>query len=130
MHLNRITCCSHTFTSRDIQSRLMSQKQALGTNDPNFYGGNVTTFAEAECPECKTPYLLWMRPDGQTYKVITMSSMEPQESIEAPDDDQDIPPDFNAMNKSQLREFLDKHEIQYTPQSGEERLRELAKAFV
>lgn len=107
----------------------MRQKEALGTNDPNLYGGNVTIFAETECPECQTPYMLWMRPECQSYKIVTISSIEPKEAVEAPDDEPDAP-DFDAMDKAALRAFLDKHEIPYTPQSGEDRLRELAKAFI
>lgn len=75
-HLQRTTCCDHTFTANDIQGRIMSQREALGSYDPKLYGGTVKQFAKAECPACQTPYMLWMYPKGRNYHIVTMSEIE------------------------------------------------------
>jgi len=65
----------------------MSQQEALGTNDVNLYGGNVKKFAKARC-ECGKKYLLWLKPEYNTFRVITMSNIaseviqEEKETIE------------------------------------------------
>ena len=60
-HLKTTQCCGHTFTANDIKGRLMSQQEALGTNDPHLYGGNVERFAKTECPNCGKEYIMWMK---------------------------------------------------------------------
>lgn len=76
MHLNTTRCCNHTFTAKDIQGRIMSQKEALGTNDLHLFGGNVKRFADTECPECGKKYLLWLKPEKNSYTVKTISLSE------------------------------------------------------
>lgn len=76
MHLHTTKCCNHTFTANDIQGRLMTQEEALGTNDVNLYGGNVKSFAKTTCPECGKEYLLWLKPQSGTYQVLTISKKQ------------------------------------------------------
>ncbi|MEK4263674.1 hypothetical protein [Paenibacillus sp. FSL L8-0499] len=72
-HLNRTTCCDHTFTFQDIQGRVLTQQQALGTNQHKLYGGNAKYFAKTQCPSCSKAYLMWLMPKSPNYKVLTIS---------------------------------------------------------
>lgn len=71
-HLNTTECCNHTFTFADLQGRVLTQVQALGTNFKR-YGGNAKYFGRAQCPECKKKYLMWLMPKSPNYKVLTIS---------------------------------------------------------
>lgn len=72
-HLGKTKCCGHCFTANDIQGKLMSQQEALGTNDVHLYGGNAKRFANATCPTCDTKYIMWLKPEGGSYRVLTIS---------------------------------------------------------
>jgi hypothetical protein len=80
IHLSRTTCCGHQFTAQDIKGRLMSQQEALGTNDSHLWGGNAERFARTECPECGTKYIMWLKRQAPNYRVLTLSEVkeEPQ----------------------------------------------------
>ena len=73
MHLQKIQCCNHTFTASDIQGPLMSQAQVFGKREHQLYGGNAKRFANTTCPECGKGYILWLKQQGQTWKVLTIS---------------------------------------------------------
>ncbi|HYD91738.1 MAG TPA: hypothetical protein VEA37_09665 [Flavobacterium sp.] len=76
MHLNTTKCCNHTFTGNDVTPPLLNQEQVFGSYDPNLYGGNVEKFTKAKCPECGRSLLLWLKPEDQRYKVITISEIK------------------------------------------------------
>lgn len=78
MHLQTTKCCNHIFTSSDIIAPLMSQEQALGTNDVHLYGGHAKRFAKTKCPECGKEYIMWLKPKSGTYKVLTISEAKKQ----------------------------------------------------
>ncbi len=123
-----LKCCDHTFTARDIKVPMMNQMKALGTNDHRLYGGNAKSFSFADCPECRKRYVLWLKPEHNTYRVLTISL---REDVEQPQEETEKVANmdtsrFNGMDKTQLRAFLDSKEIEYVPQWGEPRLRELA----
>jgi len=48
----------------------MDQKIALGREEHNFYGGNVTGFSRAKCPKCKKEFLLYLKSISGGYAVI------------------------------------------------------------
>ena len=66
----RCPCDEHTFTSADVKLPLMDQKIALGREEHNFYGGNVTGFSRAKCPKCKKEFLLYLKSISGGYAVI------------------------------------------------------------
>lgn len=75
MHLNTKQCCGHEFTANNIKGRLMSQQEALGTNNFHLWGGNAKKFAETVCPVCEKEYLMWLKPQGGNYRVLTISNL-------------------------------------------------------
>ena len=119
-HLNTKSCCGHTFTAQDIKSPLMSQKEALGTNDPHLYGGNAQRFAYTQCPECEKEYILWLKRQAPSYKVLTISHKNGEDA----DNDE---ADFDKMNAKQLRKYLNDKGVSFFKGAKEEELRELAK---
>lgn len=104
MHLGTTQCCNHTFTAKDIQGRLMSQQEALGTNDVHLYGGNAKRFSNTICPECGTEYILWLKPEGGSYRVLTISRRKQPENT---GDSSEINPDepLESMNIYALRKL-------------------------
>lgn len=120
-HLSTVMCCTHKFTPADIRSKLMTQREALGTNDQKLYGGNAKWFARAVCPDCERSYLLWLMPVPRGYKVLTISAVEQPEH-----DTDDIQIDLETATKDQLRAFLKQRNVSFFNGASEEQLRELA----
>lgn len=81
-HLNTTKCCDHTFTANDIDGRLMSQKEALGTNDVHLYGGHAERFAYANCPQCSKRYVMWMKRKAPNFRILTISEVESGEETQ------------------------------------------------
>ena len=132
-HLNRKTCCGHTFTARDIQGRLMSQQEAFGTNDPHLYGGNAQRFAETQCPVCHTPYILWLKRQAPSFKVLTISEHprakppDKKNEVEASNENASESPNFDDMDAKELRQWLKSRGVKFFVGAPEDELRELAK---
>jgi len=110
-HLNRTTCCNHQFTANDIKGKLMNQKEALGTNDPHLWGGNVQRFAYTTCPKCNKKYLMWLKISPPSFKVMTLSAVETK-VIPSPDD------------RDALKAWLDDKGIEYARNLSTDKLYE------
>jgi len=134
-------CCDHVFTAKDIKGPLMNQQQALGNNERGLLGGNVKRFADAECPQCGKKYLLWLKPEYNTYTVKAIS-LKP--NVEQPKKEEDEPvetfrdeaknaeeteeKDFglpDANDRDAIKAWLDEREIPYHPRTSTENLYEL-----
>ena len=113
LHLSTKTCCDYEFTAKDIIPPLMSQKQAVSSQERHLYGGTVTRFSNAKCPVCETEYVLWLKPVRGSYGVVTISKQREQE-------------DINTMDKQALQAYIKSHNGQYDARWGEEKLREYA----
>lgn len=108
-HLNTRFCeCKHEMTIYDKVGNLERNTQR------NLYGGNVEAFSDAECPECQRRYKLWLRQHKNAWQVVTISSLDADE--------------FDSMSRDELKAWLDGKGIEYTPQTGDKRLRELARS--
>jgi len=114
MHLNRTTCCGHQFTANDIKGRLMNQKQALNTNEPNLWGGNAERFAYTSCPKCQREYVMWLKIQPPNYRVLTLSDKpgSKREGLPSPDD------------REALKSWLDDKGIEYAKNLSNEKLYE------
>jgi len=78
-HLNTIKCeCGHQFTAKDIKPPL------LKVGDPKLYGGNVKRQSPVDCPGCGKKYLLWLKPEHNTYTVKTISRVDETERDDPP----------------------------------------------
>lgn len=109
-HLNTRFCeCKNEMTIFDKTGVLERNTQR------NLYGGNVEAFADAQCPECQRKYKLWLRQHKNSWQVVTISELV--------DKDQ-----FDDMSREELKAWLDGKGIEYTPQTGDKRLRELARS--
>lgn len=108
MHLRTSQCCNHTFSVKDVKPPLLNMQQALSRkNDPNFYGGNVKKFSKAQCPECQTKYILWLKPDGRgSWSVVTIS---PEENASQPLPKKD--------DRDAIKAWLDNKGVEYHKQT-------------
>lgn len=88
-HESRTTCCTHKFSANDIQGRLMNQMDAFGYEENNLYGGNAERFAHATCPECKTKYVMWLKRQSPSFRVLTISKVDELEGVQMTFDEDD-----------------------------------------
>ncbi|PWV90255.1 hypothetical protein DFQ01_14431 [Paenibacillus cellulosilyticus] len=79
MHLNTKKCCDHVFDVADIKPPLLRQPEVFQTVDPNLYGGNAQRFTEATCPQCEKDYYLWLKQEGQSWRILTISPRGPRQ---------------------------------------------------
>ena len=87
--------------------------------DAKFFGGNVEGLFPGQCPKCKEDLTLCAVHVGKTWDVIAVAyGVNTEKEIVVKQDD------FDAMDKPTLRKWLDDRGIPYTPQWGEERLRQ------
>lgn len=120
-NLKRTTCeCGYQFTPRNISIPLRPVPKG-------FYNGNVKRFSDAICPECLEAYVLWIRPTGQSWKVVTMSKAV---QLEEEAEKEAGPDEFESMEQAELREWLDAREVKYMPRTGVIKLRELARSTI
>lgn len=134
-HMNSKVCtCDHVMTARDKTSQLQRNHQK------GFYGGNVTAFADGKCPQCGEEYQLWLRQAKNTWEVVSLACADPvQEKEQEKEQEQDPndspegdPPadEFDAMEREELKAWLDGLDVEYTANWGEKRLRELCRSVV
>jgi hypothetical protein len=108
-HLNTTRCeCGHTFTAKDIKPPLIK------VNDHRMFGGNVKRQSAAQCPGCEKTYLLWLKPEHNTYTVKTISLHEPKKVYTG-----EIPP---VDDRDAIIEYLKRYEIKYHPNTSTEKL--------
>lgn len=110
-HLATTKCeCGHQFTAKDIKPPL------LKVNDPKLYGGNVKRQSKAEC-ECGKTYLLWLKPEHNTYTVKTISLITEKKELAAPE----LP---HISDREGIVQYLKVHEIKFHPNTSNEKLYE------
>lgn len=79
-HLNTTVCeCGHSFSAKDIKPPLIK------VNDPKLYGGNVKRQSPVECPGCGKKYLLWLKPERNTYTVKTIGLVDEAKQSQTPE---------------------------------------------
>lgn len=121
-HLATTKCeCGHEFTASDIRPPL--RRVPVG-----FFGSNVDRESDTKCPGCEKEYTLLIKQTGQTWRVrsIALRGEEAAKTEQTDDSEKD---EFDAMEKPELVAFLKENEIEYTPNWGEKRLRETARAW-
>ena len=59
--------CGHEFEARELE-------ELKRINQDGFYGNIVKHYGHATCPNCGKKYILLMKQQGQTYKVIDTAS--------------------------------------------------------
>lgn len=107
-HLQTTKCeCGHQFTAKDIKPPL------LKVNDPKLYGGNVKRQSKAECT-CGKTYLLWLKPEHNTYTVKTISLVKEAEGKLLPSSD----------DREGIIQYLTTNGIEFHPRTGTEKLYE------
>lgn len=120
-HLGRTTCCGYQFTANDIQGRLMNQQEAIGTNDPHLWGGNVHRFANTECPHCRKRYLMWLKIHPPNFRVVTLSAVEPQEEQTVSERGGELP---SPDDRQAMKDWLDARGIEYAKNLTNDKLYE------
>jgi hypothetical protein len=68
--LTTVCECGHSFNSKDVRPPLTAPESH------KFYGGNVKYFCTSECPVCGKEYVLYLKPEKNTYTVIDMEEGE------------------------------------------------------
>lgn len=96
-------CCGYEFTRKDIKPPLMNAYQALGTREKKLFGGHAKYFSRTRCPTCEREYILWLKPEFNSYRVLGATPVESSKTKTLP----------NPDDREAIKAWLDERNVQY-----------------